>query len=340
MSGAIANGTTVLSGGILVADNGAEMDGTVLSGVTLNVTSGVTWNGTVVGSGATETVVSGGAVTSGIVGSGGIETVLSGGVITNAMISGGELVLDQGAIVNGAITFAGSGGELLDDATGAPGNIITGMAGGDIIELASVGYSGVDPVFNSSTNELTISGTDGHAYVLQFDPNQYFLGQTFETSAGSGGSTDVYVIQTPLTGSADVPSGKTTYGVTVASGGSLNVGSGAAAIGGTVSSGGTISIGQGGSATGATVSDGGHQIVQSGGFASNTLLTDPGIQIVLSGGTASGVVVSGGEQDVYGLAISTTVMSGIDNTPGPDFRTGGCRFPVRLIGRRGQRDYR
>jgi autotransporter passenger strand-loop-strand repeat protein len=45
-------------------------------------------------------------------------------------------------------------------------------------------------------------------------------------------------------------------------------------------------------------------------FASGTLLNDPGTQIVSSGGTAAGVVISGGEQDVFGSAIGTVVAPG------------------------------
>ena len=39
-------------------------------------------------------------------------------------------------------------------------------------------------------------------------------------------------------------------------------------------------------------------------------LNDPGTQIVSSGGTAAGVVISGGEQDVFGSAVGTIVTAG------------------------------
>ena len=48
----------------------------------------------------------------------------------------------------------------------------------------------------------------------------------------------------------------------------------------------------------------------SGGLASGTFLNDPGTQIVSSGGTAAGVVISGGEQDVFGSAVGTIVTAG------------------------------
>ena len=90
--------------------------------------------------------------------------------------------------------------------------------------------------------------------------------------------------------------------------GVMNVSAGGVAIGTTISSGGRESVA--GTDLGGIVNDGGTQAVLSGGLASGTFLNDPGTQIVSSGGTAAGVVISGGEQDVFGSAVGTIVTAG------------------------------
>ena len=60
----------------------------------------------------------------------------------------------------------------------------------------------------------------------------------------------------------------------------------------------------------ATINDGATQYIDQGGIAFNTDVADPGLQVVSSGGTAVSATLSGGIQDVYGLATATTVESG------------------------------
>jgi hypothetical protein len=62
-------------------------------------------------------------------------------VISNPTISGGAFAVFNGAIVGGAITFAGSGGTLQIGGTALP-NTIYGFAPGHTIDLIAIAFVG------------------------------------------------------------------------------------------------------------------------------------------------------------------------------------------------------
>ena len=89
-------------------------------------------------------------------------------------------------------------------------------------------------------------------------------------------------------------------------------------------------ISSGGVDISGTINDGGVQRIMAGGSASATVINDPGSQTVSSGATVTGTVVSGGVQDVYGTAISTTVMSG-DSTSGVQIVESGGVASITVL---------
>ena len=262
----------------------------------------------------------------------------AGGVldIASAVNGSGSAVIQIGTVELGGsfaedTSFtAGDAGTLQIDHYALFDGTISGFTVGDTIDLADVKYdpawtAGIEP----NSNNVLQFVENGTSYTLDLDPADDFVGHDFLLSSIDGGAgTAITVGQVPITGTVTIPAGETASdvvvggggelivapggsetGATVTNGGTLNVENDASASGGTVSSGGTLNVSSGGTASGITVSDGGHQYVESGGTADDTVLTDPGIQIVVSGGTASNTV-DGGEQDVYGSAVSTTVING------------------------------
>jgi autotransporter passenger strand-loop-strand repeat protein len=59
----------------------------------------------------------------------------------------------------------------------------------------------------------------------------------------------------------------------------------------------------------AQINDGGYQYVW--GTAAGAIAYDPGVQVVAPDGLATGTILSGGEQDVFGSAVGTTVSVGV-----------------------------
>ncbi len=262
----------------------------------------------------------------------------AGGVldIASAVNGSGSAVIQIGTVELGGsfaedTSFtAGDAGTLQIDHYALFDGTISGFTVGDTIDLGDVKYdpawtAGIEP----NSNNVLQFVENGATYTLNLDPADDFVGHDFLLSSIDGGAgTAITVGQVPITGTVTIPAGETALdvvvgnggelivapggsemGATVTNGGTLNVENDASASGGTVSSGGTLNVSSGGTASGITVSDGGHQYVEFGGTADDTVLTDPGIQIVVSGGTASNTV-DGGEQDVYGSAVSTTVING------------------------------
>src|SRR4029077_3800776 len=84
------------------------------------------------------------------------------------------------------------------------------------------------------------------------------------------------------------------------------------AISTTINSGGVQYVGVGGSgfASNTTINSSGTQYVQTGTAVGTTIFVG-GLEIVAaSGGTDSGAQVSGGEQDVFGVASGATIFAG------------------------------
>ena len=323
-------GQIQLAGGTLTTDPIAVAPGGLISGWGV-LTGGLTNDGTITATGGLLDIT--GPVTND--GTLGEE---NGGVldVASAVDGSGSAVIQTGTLELGGsfaedVSFtAGDAGTLQIDHYALFGGTISGFTVGDTIDLADVKYdpawtAGIEP----NSNNVLQFVENGTTYTLDLDPADDFVGHDFLLSSIDGGAgTAITVGQVTITGTVTIPAGETASdvvvgnggelivapggsetGATVTNGGTLNVENDASASGGTVSSGGTLNVSSGGTASGITVSDGGHQYVESGGTANDTVLTDPGIQIVVSGGTASNTV-DGGEQDVYGSAVSTIVVNG------------------------------
>ena len=143
---------------------------------------------------------------------------------------------------------------------------------------------------------------NGQSYTLRFNSSQNSAGQAYVLAPDGTGGTAVRVGNLTT-----VAPGQTVANASVPSG-SFQVVQGTA-TGTTVNNGGNELVFAGGQANNATVNDGGQQTVYAGAVAVGTVLNDPGLQVVSSGGTASGTIISGGEQDVYGLASGSLVES-------------------------------
>ncbi|MDR1857590.1 MAG: AIDA repeat-containing protein [Desulfovibrio sp.] len=131
-------------------------------------------------------------------------------------------------------------------------------------------------------------------------------------SAGSSATMGIYALGSAVstlvssTGSMYVYDSGTAIETTIFDGGEAHVSYGGLAVGTTLS--GTLHVSSGGSATGTTI-NGGVEHVHSGGGASGTLV-NAGAMHVSAGGSAIDTTLSGGEQTVSGVALSTTVSSG------------------------------
>ena len=57
------------------------------------------------------------------------------------VIDGGTVELTVGSVVSGAISFGAGAGTLRIDDTTMPGNVISGFAPGDTVDLAGVSFA-------------------------------------------------------------------------------------------------------------------------------------------------------------------------------------------------------
>ncbi len=141
-----ADGIVVQSGGAVTVALGT-ITGTILSGGTETVlgteaNSGFLASGTQVFAGGTVRLGNGGTDTGTVLGAGGQEIVGAGSLADAPIISGGslELATSSGAADGSFSTasFAGTGGRLQIDGTGAQTGAITGFARGDRIIFAGL----------------------------------------------------------------------------------------------------------------------------------------------------------------------------------------------------------
>jgi trimeric autotransporter adhesin len=215
------------------------------------VESGVLASGLTASGGGEEYVVAGGTASAAIIGSGGLEAVFGidrGGTISHGtqydyvtvsggtIISGGEQIVEAGAVASGMIVDSGgtlevtsgasggnvtfaSGGILELDSLVAFGGTISGFHLGDEIDLRSLGFT--SGTTNLSWTQLTsganASGTltvsSGAAVETLTLLGQYTAANFSATSDGAGG--------TLVTGSADagdVEAQSTTSGISRAIG--------------------------------------------------------------------------------------------------------------------------
>ncbi len=157
------------------------------------------WNGvgtaidTVIESGGLQDValIGGtGTASATVIDSGGTENVFSGGTITGTTISGGMLQLGSGAVVDGGITFSGSGGMLEIDGTAMPTNVISGLVFGDVIDLPNVTFSSGGSATLGAGNVLNIV-EGGKTYQLHLNPAQNLAADSFVPSLDAGSGTKI-----------------------------------------------------------------------------------------------------------------------------------------------------
>jgi autotransporter passenger strand-loop-strand repeat protein len=184
-----------VSSGHEYVSSGAIASGTVLAaGGRENVVAGGSAVGTTVSSGGAEIVSSGGVVLGTTVLSGGQEIVSMGGqafVVSGAgndtIANGGYLELGSG--VQGAVSFTGSAGTLVLDASVTFSGTIAGLSASvpnDTIDLRDISISGVTSSYigNASSGVLTVSG-GGNSASLNLIGN--FTSSSFHLSNDGSG---------------------------------------------------------------------------------------------------------------------------------------------------------
>jgi autotransporter passenger strand-loop-strand repeat protein len=265
--------------------------GVTSTGITLHnsdlmtVLSGGTASGTTVNNGGQEVVSAGGAALGTTLNLGGQADVY--GTALDTAVDGGIEEAERGGTTSGSIVL--DGGE----------EVVSGTAIG-----AALSDDGEAEVYGTATGLMVSSG--GKEFVEDGGSNTGSTVSNGGTEQVDGGGTDAGSIV--LSGSeADVEVGGTAIDVAL-SGGAANVyGTVVSAM---VSNGGTLAVCSGGAATGAIVSSGGQAMVLDRATASGTLVDNDGTETVDGGATASGTVVSGGEADVFGTTLDTTVSGG------------------------------
>jgi autotransporter passenger strand-loop-strand repeat protein len=297
VSGGLAVSTTVISGAEQVVSAGGSATGTVLSG-------GIE-------------AISGGSA-------GGVDLVTSSGPYHASLdLYGGSAGLAAGDVASGdVIDFLGSSATLGISGATMPAATISGFdAAGptmaDTIDLQSVAFSAGGSAVLGGGNVLSVT-EGGNTYTLSLDPQQSFLGATFQLAADGNGGTDITLAYSGLV----VTSGETTSltsavsGAVVFSGGTLDV-----LAGGTATSAideGLVQVSSGGVASGVTVIGNfltadflniGALAVSSGGIASGSVISNGGVQIVAAGGSAVGTAIVSGSEVVSGTASGTVVSA-------------------------------
>ena len=260
--------------------------------------------------------------------SGGIYTTLDDPLATEGTYAFG--INATGQIVgiyngfDGQHGFLYSGGiyTTLDDPLGIGTHAYGINDAGQIVGEYFDGNGGSHGFLYSGGNYTTLDDPLGTVWSYAFGINN--LGQI----AGEYADTDINGVPAfhgflatpapPLNGSPtvtsgqtlSVTSGQTSSGVIVLGGGIVDVLSGGTARGTIVSSGGIEIISSGGIVSNTTVLSGGALDVLSGGLADPTMIDSDGLEVVSAGGTDNGAQISGGEQDVLGLASDATVFTG------------------------------
>jgi autotransporter passenger strand-loop-strand repeat protein len=160
-NGALASGTIVNSGSVLVVGNGSgtstERAGVISRGGTENVNSGGLDIATVVQ--GTENVAAGGTARDVSVLAGGIQSVFAGGVASNTAIDGGAVAIASGGGTVGNVTFTQRGGQLILNFSQGFTGPIAGFASPpgvtEQIDLKDIQFSA------KATVKFTQTGTSG-----------------------------------------------------------------------------------------------------------------------------------------------------------------------------------
>ncbi len=192
-----ASAVVVSNGGAAYVEFGGVAVATVLrSGGTDVILNGGLASGTIFSSGGTEAVFSGGRTTSALVTTGGLEDVASGGLASATVISGGTLeVASGGATGSGAVTFAVSGGGILQlDDSVHYGGLVAGFGQPDFIDLRDIAFNSATTTLSwtqvtsgaNASGTLTVADTVHSAGITLL--GQYVVGQFTKQSDGHGGT--------------------------------------------------------------------------------------------------------------------------------------------------------
>jgi len=198
--------TSVLGGSWMAVQSGGVASGTTVNG--LLFVSGTT-STTQIDAGGFEFVSSGGVDTGAHINSAGIEVVSSGGVASSAVISGGTLeIMSGGSTGSGAVTFATSGGGILqlDDSHHFSG-LVAGFGLPDLLSLTDLSFvsGATSATFAQTTvSSGTLAVTNGATTVDITLLGQYVTGN-FHVSSGTGGGT--VVSDPPVLAQTDPPPG-------------------------------------------------------------------------------------------------------------------------------------
>jgi autotransporter passenger strand-loop-strand repeat protein len=197
VDGGTVSSVTILSGGSeFVLSNGTVNGATISLGATQFIYSGTVSGGTVLGYQEVDSAGNANGIT---VSSGATQTVESGGVASNTILAGGREVVSSGGTVDGAVTFAGSGGRLILEAGAAFDATISGFTAGDTLNLAAISFAGATVGYSNGT--LTVSdGTHSVALTLA---GSYAAAGFGDASNGAGGTLVTY---TPPSGQAGTDS--------------------------------------------------------------------------------------------------------------------------------------
>ena len=205
VAGGSVSATTVASGAfevVLGTDSGATISGGT------QCDYGIA-NGDTLLSGGIQVVEAGGIASGTHVNSGGYEYVASGGVASATTISGGLVEIASGGSIGSApLTFATSGGGTLQlDASISFGGLVAGFGLPDNLDLRDIAYvSGTTTLSfteasNNTSGTLTVSDGTHTANIALL--GQYVVGQFNIASDGHGGTM---VTDPPLTGTAQAQS--------------------------------------------------------------------------------------------------------------------------------------
>ena len=285
-------GTTVNSGGVETVESGGSSVFTTVSAGALDVISagGASFGTLLLGSGQQGTAIIQGAGTiGGKIGILGIAAQqLVYGTAVDTVINGGVLVLEiGGSLGQGAVSFAGSAGDLRIEGNLLPTNTISAFSPGDQIDLDAVAFDSNGSIGLSGHTLVLTEG--GSAYNLNLDPSQRFFGEGFGFAPNGSGGTKIVVSAAALANQTQSVAA-TEYGI-----GNL-IGNAGIEVDFGIERNGIVAFA-------------GQNYVQSGGMTSGALIMAGADQFVEVGGTAVGGTVAGGSLEIYGTVSSTAITS-------------------------------
>ena len=327
-----ASGTVVSGGSLQVSSGGTATAARIFSGGTAD-TFGFA-SATLINNGGAETVHSGGLASATTVSGGAVQTVGSGGTALGALLLGGGrqgiaggAAADGAGGVDGVAGVLGIAGQQLVFGT-ASGTVIAGgmlvLENGGSLGAGAIRFAGTGGTFQvlGSTAPANVISGFGAADTIDLAAAAFNSSGSLTLQPGNqlvlseGGQ--VYTL--------DFDPAQSFAGENFAFAADTGSGTKITLSGVTVGPGQSQTVGPGQIQHGIVVSGGvaiffgtgndttvssGQEFVESGGSASSTILFVGGDEFVEIGGTTSGSVIASGSQEVFGVAIGT-VVSGAD----------------------------